>query len=487
MLTTREFSKNPAFIGRESEKAQLAKISKTNESSIIIVSGRRRSGKTELLEQSFRNRNVLKFEGVEGHNETYQRAMVMRQLAQYADNPLLNKIATPHWLDVFENIFTYVQEGTWTVYFEEVQWLANYKETFISELKVAWDNQFRYNPQLILILCGSSPSFMLKKVIYSKSLYNRSQHEILLQPFTLLEAQEFLTQRSRREVMDAYLTLGGIPEYLKRIKTYSSLYLGICKESFLPNSYFSQEYQRIFVSSMSDNPHYKAVLDYLSQRRFATREQIAEYLSVETGGRLTELLEELQLCGFIKKYVPFHLKDNSKLARYRINDAYLQFFYKFIHPRWSDIQEGKYQSHPTKALNLQEYQQWLGYAFERYCLNDAHRIARVLGFSGVQYTAGAYYCRATAKTDPGYQIDLLFDRKDHVLTVCEIKYTQGETGAAVIEEFEKKLEQLKQFKKTKNKTLHKVLISASGAEQALINRHYFDDIISLEELMDYST
>lgn len=475
-----KFKKNAAFIGREREKAQLIKIANADASSIVIVSGRRRSGKTELLEQSFRHRNVLKFEGVEGQDENYQRAMVMRQLAKYTQNPLLNKITAVHWLDVFDAIYCYVKEGTWTVYFEEVQWLANYKETFISELKFAWDNQFRYNAKLIIILCGSSPSFMLKKVIYSKSLYNRSQYEIHLQPFTLAETQAFLPKRSKREIMDAYLTLGGIPEYLKCIQSYSSLFLGICEESFLPNSYFSQEYQRIFVSSMNDNPYYKNTLDYLSQQRFATREQIASHLNIKAGGRISELLEELCLCGFVKKYAPYNLNDNSKLARYQINDPYLQFFYKFIYPQWHDIQQGKYQHQTTKALNLQTYQQWLGYAFERYCLSNAHHIAEILGFSGIKYIAGTYYNRATTKINPGYQIDLLFDREDHVMTICEIKYTHNTIGTAVIDEFEKKCVLLKN---NKNKTLHKVLISASGADNALMNRHYFDDVIILEQLI----
>lgn len=480
VIQTEHFSPNPLFIGRKPEKARLEKIAAASEASIIIVTGRRRTGKTELLEQSFRDRYVLKFEGIEGQSEELQRMTVMRKLAQYTQNPLVNKIATPRWLDVFEVIYSLVKEGVWTVYFEEVQWLANYQATFINELKLAWDNQFRRNPQLLLILCGSSPSFMLKQVVYSKALYNRSQHEIHLQPFTLAETKEFLLPRSNREIMDIYLTLGGIPEYLRRIKSSSSLFLGLCEESFLPESYFSQEYQRIFISSMSHNPYYKLLLNYLSQKRFSTREQIAQHLNVNSGGRLSELLEELCLCGFIKKYTPYNLKENSKLARYQINDAYLQFFYKFICPKLSDIKQGKYQRHITSALNLQEYQQWLGYAFERYCLNHSHDIADILGFSAVQYASGAYYNRSTNKNDPGYQIDLLFDRKDHVITVCEIKYTQNKTDTTVIEEFERKLQLLDN---KKNKTLHKVLISASGADDALIKRHYFDAMICLDQLM----
>src|SRR3989338_3017730 len=334
---------NPNFIGRHFEQTQLRKIMQSKEASTVIVYGRRRIGKTELLEQTFRDRNILKFEGIENEIAEHQRAFVMRQLSHYADEPLLKQLKTENWLDVFNAIYRYTEKGSWTIYFEEVQWLANYKDNFINQLKVAWDNNFRRNSQIIVILCGSSPSFMIKQVLHSKSFYNRSQHEIHLQELSVVEVKQFFKNRSNRETMNAYLTIGGIPEYLKRIENYSSVFTGICEQSFLPNCYFSQEYQRIFVSSMANNPHYKGIIDYLSQNRFATREQIAKYLKFSSGGRLSDFLNELELCGFIKKYAPYNLAKSSKLARYQISDAYLQFFFKFIYPELDAIENRRYQ------------------------------------------------------------------------------------------------------------------------------------------------
>lgn len=467
------------FIGRKFEQAKLFDISKQSEASSIIVYGRRRVGKTELLEQTFKKRNILKFEGVEGEGEDVQREFVIRKLAAYTGNPLLKKLKVENWLDVFDAIHEYTKKGKWTVYFEEVQWLANYKDHFVNQLKTAWDNAFRYNPKLIVILCGSSPSFMIKQVVHSKSFYNRSQYEIHLKEFSLIEAKEFLSKHSNREVMNAYLTIGGIPEYLKRLKKCSSIFLGICEQSFLPDGYFTKEYKRIFISSMKESPYYESIILFLSRCRFATREEIAKYVNLEPGGRLSNYLEELEYCGFINKYQPYHLSKQSKLSRYEIADAYLQFYFKFIEPELDNIEMGRYVSHPTDAIKADDYHQWLGYSFERYCRRYAYVIAEKLGFSGVKYKSGAFYNRKTNQSEKGYQIDLLFDRTDHVLTICEIKYTQTKVGVKVIDDFERKLEL---FENKKNKTIQKILISADGAQQAVIDRHYFDRILTTDDL-----
>ena len=194
--------------------------------------GRRRIGKTELLEQAFKDRNILKFEGIEGLSEKAQFVNAMSQLAHYAEEPLLAKTTIDSWREFFQLLAKYTQQGTWTIYLEELQWLANYKETLIAELKYVWDNYFRHNPKLILVLCGSAPSFMIDHVLHSKALYNRSQHEFHLQEFTLCEAKEFLKNRSDKEVMDSYFTIGGVPEYLKWVSTESSVFLVYAKIPF---------------------------------------------------------------------------------------------------------------------------------------------------------------------------------------------------------------------------------------------------------------
>lgn len=473
--------KKKNFIGREFEFERLKKIAASKEASIIVMYGRRRVGKTELLEQAFKDRNILKFEGIESLDSQEQLANAMSQLAVYVQEPLLAKTVIENWKEFFLLLAKHTKRGTWTIYLEELQWLANYEDTLIPELKYVWDNFFRHNPHLILILCGSSPSFMIDHVLHSKALYNRSQHEFHLKEFTLPETKEFLKSRSNKEVMDAYLTIGGIPEYLKWVTTESSVFLSIVQNSFPTGGFFAQEYERIFTSNLANNKHYKEIIDILSMRRFITRKQLAELLEVTSGGTLSDLLTDLEKSGFVDCYHPFNLSENTMLKRYAINDNYLQYYFKFIHPFIKNIESGAYNRNPKTALKLDSYMKWLGFAFERFCRKYHYVIARILQFSGVHYRAGTFFNRGTDKENSGFQIDLLFERADNVYTICEIRYLQKKVGTQVINDMESKLAL---FPNPKNMTLHKVLICNEGAEDALINRAYFDDIITLTDLFD---
>lgn len=471
--------KNEAFVDRVVEMERLRSIGSSHEASIIVMYGRRRIGKTELLEQTFRDRKVLKFEGIEGLSEKEQRANVMAQFARYVENPILAKTVVDSWREFFELIAEYTKTGVWTIYLEELQWLANYKGSLISELKYVWDNYFRHNPDLVLILCGSAPSFMLDHVVHSKALYNRSQHEFNLRELNLLEVQEFLTGKSTREVLDAYLTIGGIPEYLKWVRKESSVFLSLCKHSFSAGSFFSREYERIFTSSMAKNAHYRGIINALSHKRFASRKELAKSLKLTSGGSLSQILTDLEKSGFIAHYPPYHLQAKSTLTRYAISDNYLQFYLKFIEPILQNIESGMYDKHPQQAIKSDQYMKWLGFAFERWCRKYHYVIAKILGFSGVQYRSGAFFSRSTEKDSPGFQIDLIFERADFVNTICEIKYLQGKVGTKVIDDFERKLAL---FPNKERHSLHKVLICPEGADTALINCGYFDQIITRDQL-----
>lgn len=472
------------FIGREREIKLMQQEATASEASIIIVYGRRRVGKTELIEHTLKKRNLLKLEGVEKGDKKSQMHRVLYQLSKAFNEPYMARLQFETWLELFDFIASKISHGEWTLYLEELQWLAEYKDELISDLKYVWDNSLRHNPRLLLILCGSSPSFMLNQVVHSKALYNRSMYEIHLAEFSLREAKEYLDNRSHREIMDAYLTIGGIPEYLKRIKKYSSVQIGICDESFKKDSYFSKEKKRIFISSFSSNVHYESIIDYLSQCKFASKMEIEKHLQIRAGGTLTNILNDLELCGFIERYHPFQTSAKSNLIRYCIADNYLRFYYKFISPLSSRIQEGDFNNAPFHVLNKESYQKWLGFSFERFCRKNSQLIASIIGFAAVRYTSGAFFNRKTIKEQPGYQIDLVFDRADHVITLCEIKYTQAKTDVDVIDEFEMKMRCLSDLE---GKTIEKVLITASGATEALIGRGYFDRIITLEDIFKMCT
>ena len=226
------FVKNIHFIGRKDEMKIISEASQSGEAAILVVYGRRRIGKTELIEHTLKDRNLVKLEGVENGDTQAQMYRVLYQLSKVLDDEYITQMKFNTWLELFDFIAEKVSVGQKTLYLEEVQWMAEYKDDLISDLKIVWDNKLRHNRQLLLVLCGSSPSFMRNQVVHSKALYNRSMYEINLGEFSLDEVKEFLGNRSNREIMDAYLTVGGIPEYLKRIKRHSSLQIGICDQSF---------------------------------------------------------------------------------------------------------------------------------------------------------------------------------------------------------------------------------------------------------------
>lgn len=481
MGKTQSKSQNTTFIGRQDEKKCILEAARAKEASIIVVYGRRRVGKTELIEHTLSERNLIKLEGVESGNTKAQMARALYQLSKAVGDPKITRMLFNTWLEFFDFVADKISEGTWTLYLEEVQWLAQYKDELISDLKYVWDNRFRHNPNLLLVLCGSSPSFMRNQVIHSKALYNRSIHEINLSEFSLKEAEVFLGKRSHREIMDAYLTVGGLPEYLKRLNKHSSIQVGICEESFKKDSYFSNEKNRIVISGFSNNVHYQAIIDYLSQVKFASKKDLERHLHITAGGTLTNVLKDLELCGFIERYVPYQADSKSNLVRYCIADSYLRFYFKFIAPLADRIQQGDYNNAPLHALNKESYERWLGFSFERFCRKHSQVIATIIGFSSVRYKSGVFFNRTTIKEEAGYQIDLIFDRADHVLTVCEIKYTQRKVGVEVIDQFEKKLQLMPD---NENKTIEKVLISANGASDGLLARAYFDRIITIEDIFE---
>ncbi len=480
MISNQLTENNQYFIGRSFELKRIEEIANLGSAATIVVYGRRRVGKTELIEHALHKRNLLKFEGLEGKNDQEQREAVLYQLAKYIQDPKISKLYFTKWVEVFELIAECIAEGEWTLYFEELQWLANYHDDFISELKYVWDNYYRHNSKLLMVLCGSSPSFMINHVLKSRALYNRSMYEIPLTEFNLQESQQFL-KKSQTEVLDAYLTVGGIPEYLKYLKYDSSIFLSLCKNSFRRGAPFVGEYERIFVSSLANNPHYHAIIQYLSKIKFATRKEITKHLKISSGGYLSDLLRDLEMCGFIKMYTPYNLNDNSILSRYCIHDNFLMFYFKFIKPIESEIMNGDFNDSPTKAINNETYRQWLGYAFERFCRKNHKLIAKKLGFEDVRYKSGTYFNRTLEKQMPGYQIDLLFAREDKVFTICEIKYSQAKTNTQVIDEFEKKLSH---FPNPKKYTIQKVLINLHGPMDGLMARGYFDRFIKIEDFFE---
>lgn len=487
---------NKSFVGREAEFKRLDEIRDRGKASLIVVYGRRRIGKTELIEQYFKNRRVLKFEGIElssddprsgVEREKYQITQSLARLSKYLEDPILAKVDINSWTEFFELLDKTASKMQIVLYFEEIQWLADYQADFFSELKPFWDDHWRHNPKLTIVLCGSSTSFVMKQLLSDRALYGRVLDQFHLKPFNLLESKKFLGRVGNKEAMLAVLTVGGIPQYLSYLKGGGSVLANLCGHSFLPSSTLLYEKDRIFVSSMSHHKHYEDILDFLSRRKHATASQITHALrgKAKSGGSLTKLFDDLLNCNFIEKHTPIHKTDNSKLVRYTISDEFLSWYYTFIQPIRKEIEGGKFSKNPADAINKRALEINLGFNFERWCFKNEHLFARILGFSGVEYESGNYFNHKTEASEPGFQIDLMYVIKGSKVVICEIKYYDGLVGNSVCDQVKKKIELFRQsMPRYKNYTFEAVLITTEGVRDKKTIELTFDRVITLDDIFD---
>jgi hypothetical protein len=323
---------------------------------------------------------------------------------------------------------------------------------------------------------------MVNKVLRSKSLHNRSQHELHVKPLPFAEARKLLPSRtSLREAFDAYLLVGGIPEYLLRLGERSSCYLSFAHEAFSENGFFVNEFERMIVSSLAHNPDFEKILRYLAKVSFCDRKELARILGISPGGELSRLLQELSLCGLIRQYVPLDKPENSLLQRLSIADPFLRTYFKNIAPRLTRIRHGSYNKAPESAVSYSELSAHLGYAFETLCVTKSAVIASTLGFSAVDYRAGSYFSRVASREIKNYQLDLIFQRADQVHTISEIKYSLMPVDASVIAPFERAISL---YSRRVKQRVERVLITAAGATESLKRKGYFDRVLTLAELAE---
>ncbi len=471
--------------GRKEEIRRLKEKYRKNQATLIVLYGRRRVGKTALVEFSFQNEVLWKFEGLEGASSQSQLKNFHHQLCSYTQTKANQKKLpsedwTKNWNDAFKALAEALKKQKRKpviVFFDEFQWLASMRSPFVSLFKSYWDNSFSKLTHCRFVLCGSISSFMVKKVIRSKALYGRIDTEINLKPLLLFETQLFFGgKRTNQEIIEIAMALGCIPQYLKELNPSLSLRQNLNENAFSQSGFFFQEFSRLFISHFGKHPIYQNMIEKLSQKPL-NAEELAKKCSLKTGGRFSDLLFDLELAGFIEKVTPVHKSLYSKQICYRIYDEYLHFYFRFIKPNQAQIIQGHLDS--SSLTGQPSYQQWQGLAFERLCRKNARLIAEYLRFSGIQYKGGSWFTRQKKNT-PGAQIDLLFERADRVLTVCEMKYVDSLSGEKITQEFDHKIKILQNdYPKF---GIQKVLILGKKIAPPEKIKKYFDCILFAEDI-----
>jgi hypothetical protein len=245
--------------------------------------------------------------------------------------------------------------------------------------------------------------------------------------------------------------------------------------AFSQSGYFFQEFQRLFLSHFARSPHYERVIGSLINRLLST-EQLARCCGVSPGGSFSQVLEDLSLAGFIQKDQPLDLSDRSKVIRYRLLDEYLHFYFSFIAQNRQAILKGQFLSH---QIDQRKLTQWRGYAFERLCRRHAFEIATFLRFSGISFKSGSWF-RSSGKIGKSAQIDLLFQRQDKVVTLCEIKYVQSLSSQKVVHDLQNKIRILQEYFPAYG--IQKVLLLGTKIPVGKAVRQAFDEILFATEV-----
>lgn len=447
------------FIGRKKEREQLGRFLDTPRSAIAVIYGRRRIGKTELIRQVLKGYPSLFFDGLEGQRKPQQIRKFLFQFKQQTG--IEHKGTLPRtWLEAFDLLLPYLEKTPSTIVLDEFQWMANYRMEIVSDLKLIWDQYWSRTLGVNLILCGSIASFMKEKVVKSQALYGRAEVILHLKPFTLRESARLLPEYGKAEVLAAQMIVGGVPQYLSLLKGFPSFLLAMEALAFTENGYFTTEYERIFLSHFEKNPDYQAIIRTLAAYPYGLyRKEIVERAGVDGGGRLTEHLMNLEVAGFISSCTPVDKGPDSRIVKYELTDAYLRFYFAFILPNLKRLESKADGIFFERVTNSGAYHAWLGRAFENVVGNHSVEISRLLGFSGIDFTCGPYF-RPKRGSQPGIQVDLLFDRADQVLTLCEMKYYKKRVGASVIPEITNRVADLEA--RFPNKTIQSLLITMNG-------------------------
>ncbi|MCU0373823.1 MAG: ATP-binding protein [Chitinophagaceae bacterium] len=411
------------LIGRKREQDRLKATLDADEASLVAVWGRRRIGKTFLIRKFYAAHMVFDITGL--HNGSMQD-----QLGHFKDTLIKAgykaAVETPaNWLSAFfmlENYLDTLQTKKKKVIFlDELPWMDTPRSKCLMAFENFWNSYCNRRKDLIVVICGSAASWMIKKVIHNRGgLYNRITHTIQLKPFDLQETAAFLKAKgivwSRYDIVQCYMIMGGVPYYLNLVQKGESVMQFVARTCFAADGMLSSEYEALFASLFSNSDrHYKIAEALALVKKGMQRDALLQKAGLATGGTFTETLEELLASGFVEKYTPF--KREKQGAYYRLADPFMLFYQQFMKGRNRNAANNWLSMADTPAWHA-----WAGIAFENICLQHVSHIKAALGLSAIATEVGSW---RGGTANEQVQIDLLIERADRMIHVGEIKFSKG--------------------------------------------------------------
>lgn len=452
------------IVGRvkELEVLRLAKESAAAE--FVAIYGRRRVGKTFLVREAFGNQFTFYLTGV-AHTSTRQQLTNFHEAILRYDRKF-SASAPENWFSAFEHLRRLVERenspGKKLIFFDELPWLDNAKSGFLSALEYFWNSFASARKDMLLIVCGSAASWMITKLIHNRGgLHNRVTRRIRLDPFSLKECEEFFAGRyavfNRYQLIQLYMVMGGIPYYLDQVNRGQSAAQNISRLCFEDGGILRTEFDDLYSSLFKKAEKHEAVIAALSTKaKGLTRSELIDKAKLPNAGSTTRILKELEESGFIRRYPPFGKKERDAL--YQLTDPYSLFYLKCI--RKGDMLDA--DSWMT-GLDSPSLKAWSGYAFEQVCLAHLGSIKKALGIAAIRTSASSWTGEVNGK---GAQIDLLIDRMDQIINVCEMKFSINDFAItrSYFDELRNKIAVFKEHTGTR-KAIYLTFVTTFGLQQ----------------------
>lgn len=472
------------MIGRVFQKEQLERILKRERSAFVAVTGRRRVGKTYLIDHELESHMCFRLTGIQGASKQQQIQNFIAKLSEYQRT---YHVTPNNWQEVFILFKQFLQGLKKTkkqiIFIDELPWIATKRSGFLQILAHLWNDFLSKENHFVLVVCGSSTSWLNEQIVNNKGgLHNRLTDIINLKPFTLTETKAFFIskniQLTLQEIAKIYMAFGGVPYYLEQVRKGENATTTIARNCFSDEGLLKNEYQNLY-KALFDNAHlHEALVATLATSNTGlTRSEILKKTSLKDGGTLTRTINDLLLTGFISEFIPFGKAKRG--VRYKLTDEYSIFYLRFIKPN-KKITQSAWQH----IASSQTYKIWMGYAFENLCFKHADNIKKSLGISGVNTQLSSLYVSRN-KEQTGFQIDMLIDRADNTINLCEMKFydTPYQLTRKKADDLLKKKYLFKIFTKTR-KQLFITLVSNHQLISNAYSQEVIDSVVSLERLFD---
>lgn len=469
------------LIGREQEVNSLMELYHSSASHMVAILGRRRVGKTFLIHKTFPSAD-FSYVAFHGATKAEQIDLFLTKLNKYENK------SEPHtatsWIEAFAHLQNYLESKRKTskkvVVLDELPWMDSDKSKFVESLGYFW-NEYASKNNVLLIICGSAASWMIKKIANNRGgLHNRVTAKINVFPFTLKQTELYLKKRGcafeKAAIAQLYMVFGGIPYYLSLIKKGESVAQAIDRICFEPGAPLIGEFENLYAALFKNHQLHITIIETLAKQNLGiTRAKLIEKSGLTDGGTITNALAELEVSGFIQIAAPFG--KGKKEAIFRLCDNFSIFYLTFI-KRKSNLKKGAF----TALANSTKWSSWCGYAFENLCFAHVPAIEKKLGITGVYSTIHSFYFKGNEEMN-GTQIDLIIDRADQIVNVCELKFYNAQY--VISKDYGLKLRNkmnvLKQVTKTR-KSIYLTMITSFGLSKNIYSSELIQNEITLEDL-----